>query len=49
MAEQKIFLGHISRSEAADIEPKIERLAGLEELLIIVENDELAISIDKEI
>ena len=49
MAEQKIFLGNISKSEAADIEPKIERLAGLEELLMIVENDELAISINKEI
>ena len=31
MAEEKIFLGYISKSEAADIEPKIERLAGLEE------------------
>lgn len=49
MAEQKIFLGHISRSEAADIEPKIERLAGLEELLMIVENDELATNIINEI
>lgn len=49
MAEEKIFLGYISKSEAADIEPKIERLASLEELLMIVENDELATSINKEI
>ena len=49
MAEEKIFLGYISKSEAADIEPKIERLAGLEELLMIVENNELTTSVNNEI
>lgn len=42
MEESKQYLGEIESSESHQIEPIIERIAGLEELLLIVEEANLS-------
>lgn len=49
MEETRKYLGEIQTSESQEIEPVIERLAGLEELLLIVEDVALADKIKNEI
>lgn len=49
MEEIKQYLGQIKASESHEIEPVIERLAGLDELLLIVEDVELSDKIKNEI
>lgn len=49
MEEAKQYLGVIEASESHAIEPVIERLAGLEELLLIVEDIALSDKIKNEI
>ena len=48
MGEAKQFLGEIENSETKVIESVMERLAGLEELLLIVENAALSAKIKNE-
>lgn len=48
MEESKRYLGEIASSESHAIEPIIERIAGLEELLLIVEDDTLSDKIKNE-
>ena len=48
MEETRQYLGEIKTSESHEIEPVIERLAGLEELLLIVEDVALSDKIKKE-
>lgn len=48
MEESKQYLGEIEPSESREIEPIIERIAGLEELLLIVEDDTLSDKIKNE-
>lgn len=48
MEESKQYIGEIDSSEAHAIEPIIERLAGLEELLLIVEEETLSDKIKNE-
>lgn len=48
MEETKQYLGEIEASESHEIEPVIERLAGLEELLLIVEDVALSYKIKNE-
>lgn len=48
MEESKQYIGEIDSSEVHAIEPIIERLAGLEELLLIVEDDTLSDKIKSE-
>ena len=42
MEGKRICIGVISREEAAQVERPLERLAGLEELLLIAEEENLA-------
>ena len=49
MEENRIYLGQVSDSEANEIEVTIERLNGLEELLLIVTEDALKRRITDEI
>lgn len=49
MEESKQYLGEIKPSESREIEPIIERIAGLEELLIIVEDETLSDKIKNEV
>lgn len=49
MEEAKQYLGEIEPSESREIEPIVERIAGLEELLLIVEDVALSDKIKKEI
>ncbi len=49
MEEQRIFLGNITKEETDAIEYILERLAGLEELQLIVENSVLEKKLQKEI
>lgn len=48
MEETKQYLGQIKASESHEIEPVIERLAGLEELLLIAEDVALSNKIKNE-
>ena len=48
MEETKQYLGQIKASESHEIEPVIERLAGLEELLLIAEDVALSDKIKNE-
>lgn len=48
MEESKQYLGEIDSSESREIEPIIERLAGLEELLLIVVDETLSDKIKNE-
>lgn len=48
MEETKQYLGDIEASESREVEPVIERLAGLEELLLIVEDVALSDRIKNE-
>lgn len=48
MEESKRYLGDIESFESCEIEPIIERLAGLEELLFIVEDTALSDKINNE-
>ena len=48
MEKTRILIGKVSQSEAEDIEPVVERLNGLEELLMIVTDKELSMKIEKE-
>lgn len=48
MEESKQYLGEIEPSESREIEPIIERIAGLEELLLIVEDTTLSDKIKTE-
>ena len=48
MEEIKQYLGQIKASESHEIEPVIERLAGLEELLLIAEDVALSDKIKNE-
>lgn len=49
MEEAKQYLGEIEPSESREIEPIIERIVGLEELLLIVEDSTLSDKIKNEI
>lgn len=48
MEESKQYLGEIEPNESHQIEPIIERIAGLEELLLIVEDANLSNKIKNE-
>lgn len=48
MEKTKQYLGEIEPSESCEIEPVIERLAGLEELLLIVVDETLSDKIKNE-
>lgn len=48
MQETKQYLGEIDPSESREIEPIIERIAGLEELLLIVDDSTLSVKIKNE-
>lgn len=49
MEKTRKLIGKISQSEAEEIEPVVERLNGLEELLMIVTDKELSKKVEKEI
>lgn len=49
MAKERLYLGKIKKVEAEGIELAIERLAGLEELLLIVTDETMACDINAEI
>ena len=49
MAKARKLIGEISRTEADKVEPLVERLNGLEELLMIVWDKELSTKITYEI
>lgn len=49
MERKHICLGSIDKVESKEIEPIVERIAGLEELLLIVEEDTLSYKINKEL
>lgn len=49
MEATRIYLGKLTEDEASVIEPMIERLAGLEELLIIANNSDITSKINIEI
>lgn len=48
MEETRQYLGEITASESHEIEPVVERLAGLEELLLIIEDTALSDKIKDE-
>lgn len=49
MEATRIYLGKLTEDESSFIEPMIERLAGLEELLIIANNLDISSKINIEI
>ena len=49
MERKNICLGSIDEVESKEIEPIVERIAGLEELLLIVEDESLALKINEEL
>ena len=49
MERKNICLGSIDEVESKEIEPIVERISGLEELLLIVEDESLALKINEEL
>ena len=49
MERKNICLGSIDEVESKEIEPIVERISGLEELLLIVEDESLALKINEEV
>lgn len=49
MERKHICLGSIDEVESKEIEPIVERISGLEELLLIVEDESLALKINEEL
>ena len=49
MQEHEIILGKVSENESEEIEYTLERLAGLEELLMIIDDEELKTTVKEEI